>query len=183
MALNLTGQRQPKPKVGVVAACAVAPVVTAADVASKTSLVNQNEYSGKQVSALIVIKASNGDLSIALGKGLDATDKWQPFTMGAAITPAPVAALSLSTDLPATKTAAPASDVTFTIVAAGGHKPLTYQWYYESILIDPAINPSAATASLVNHAVTTESSGNYHAVVTDSLGNVVTSTTCALTVA
>lgn len=178
MALNLTGQRQPKPKVGVVAACAVAPVVTAADVASKTSLVNQNEYSGKQVSSLIVIEATNGNLSIALGKGLDATDKWQPFTMGTAITPAVPAALSFTTNLPATKSGTAGSDVTLDVVVAGGHKPLTFKWLKGTAVVSGA---TGATLTLASAAA--GDSGAYKCVVTDRTGATITSATCTLTVA
>lgn len=90
--------------------------------------------------------------------------------------------LKLTTDLSPTKSVADGADATFAIVAAGGTGPYSYQWYYNDILIDSSINPSAATATLVNHAVTAASEGVYHAVVTDSLGNTVISTKSTLTV-
>lgn len=91
-------------------------------------------------------------------------------------------AVTLSTDLPATKTAATGDDVPFAVVATGGTSPYTYKWYWNNVLIDSSINPSAATATLTNNAVTTASSGGYRVVVSDSAGTSVTSTTCNLTV-
>lgn len=90
--------------------------------------------------------------------------------------------MTLTTDLPATKTATVGDDVTFEVVAAGGTGTLTYKWYWNDVLIDSGVNPTAATASLVNHAVEVESAGTYKAVVTDAEGTSVTSTGCALIV-
>lgn len=98
-------------------------------------------------------------------------------------------ALSLSTDLPATKDATSGDDVTFTVAATGGTTPYTYQWFWSDtpggagVLIDSGVNPTAATASLVNHAVTAESEGEYWCVVTDDDAHTVTSTRCELAVA
>lgn len=79
-------------------------------------------------------------------------------------------------------------DVTWTIEASGGSKPYTYKWLWKGttgdyVEIDAAINPTAATASLINHAVTTASSGSYKCEVTDAKGAKVESVVSVLTVA
>lgn len=101
------------------------------------------------------------------------------------------APLHLTTDLPATKTAVAGTDVSLAIVVAGGTKPYSYSWYYNhgygaDTYIDPTDpgdpNPSAATATLVNPAVDTMSSGKYRCVVADATGDTIASTTVNLTV-
>jgi hypothetical protein len=91
-------------------------------------------------------------------------------------------ALVFKTNLPAAKSVAVGTDLTLTIAIQGGSTPYAYQWYYGEIAIDPAINPSAAMASLINHAVTIESSGSYWCQVTDASGRVIDSVRCAVTV-
>lgn len=96
--------------------------------------------------------------------------------------------LGLALNLPATKSAAVGADVTFSITATGGMKPYSYEWSFKAtagsyVVIDPAVNPSAATASLVNHSVAVNSSGTYKCKVTEALGDTITSTECVLTVA
>lgn len=73
------------------------------------------------------------------------------------------------------------ANATFTVVA-GGAGTKAYQWYYEGILIDSQINPTAATASLVNSAVTLPSAGSYWCVITTSGNQSVTSAHSVLTV-
>ncbi|AXF41649.1 tail fiber protein [Salmonella phage vB_SalM-LPST94] len=96
--------------------------------------------------------------------------------------------LSLTTDLAASQDVADGADATFTIVAAGGTTPYSYAWYYsdtpggEGVVIDAGVNPTAATASLVNHAVTAASEGEYWCVVEDADGHSVTSARCELAV-
>lgn len=98
------------------------------------------------------------------------------------------AALSFSTDLPATKDGADGSDVTFTVEATGGKTPYTYEWRYSDTpgaagtVIDAGVNPTAATASLVNHAITAASEGEYWCVVKDADNTTITSTRCELAV-
>lgn len=106
------------------------------------------------------------------------------LTIDAAVTVAAsfVPALKFTTDLPTTKSAVAGSDVTFAVVATGGKAPYSYKWYFGTTLIDAAINPSAATASLVNHAVASNSAGDYKVEVTDAAGTKITSKVCALTV-
>lgn len=96
--------------------------------------------------------------------------------------------MAFATNLTATKSAAVGADVTFAIVAKDGVPPYTYVWSYKAaagsyVVIDSAINPTAATASLVNSAVTTASSGTYKCEVTDNAGTKITSVECVLTVA
>lgn len=99
-------------------------------------------------------------------------------------------AVSLKTDLTATKTAAVGANATFKVVAQDGKTPYTYAWYYNDAnggadtLIDSTVNPTAATDTLVNSAVTTASSGNYWCIVSDSStpAGTVTSKKCKLTV-
>jgi len=88
----------------------------------------------------------------------------------------------LTTDLTPTLSVDDGADATFAIVVAGGTSPYSYQWYYNDILIDSSINPSAATATLVNHDVTAASEGVYYCIVTDSAGKTITSTKSTLTV-
>lgn len=93
----------------------------------------------------------------------------------------------LTTDLAPTLSVADGADATFAIVAAGGASPYTYKWYWNDIYIDPNAdpenpNPTAATATLVNHAVTSASAGVYYCVVTDSAGKTITSAKSTLTV-
>ncbi|MEG1904017.1 MAG: immunoglobulin domain-containing protein [Bacteroidales bacterium] len=99
----------------------------------------------------------------------------------------PANPLAFTTDLPATKTAAVGEDVTWTVAVTGGTAPYTYVWSYKAsggsyVVIDSSVNPTAATASLVNHAVTAESSGTYKCVVTDSASGSITSVESVLTV-
>lgn len=88
----------------------------------------------------------------------------------------------LTTDLTPTLSVADGADATWAIVAAGGTAPYTYKWYFNDILIDSTINPTAATATLVDHAVTSASAGVYYCVITDSAGKTITSTKSTLTV-
>ena len=107
-------------------------------------------------------------------------------------TPAP---LHLTTDLPAMTTATAGDDVSLKVVAAGGTSPYSYKWYYNpgygaDIYIDPTDpgvpggnpNPSAATATLVNHAVDSASSGLYRCVISDATGDEIASMQTTLVV-
>jgi hypothetical protein len=130
----------------------------------------------------VAIRETSGALNGMIATGSTNVDTWLPMTAGSAITPAVVAAMALGTDLPATQSVATAADATFTTAVTGGHAPLTYAWFWDGIYIDPAINPTAATAVLVNHAVTAASAGAYQVVVTDAAGIELESSTCVLTV-
>lgn len=95
--------------------------------------------------------------------------------------------VKLTTDLTATKSVAEGADAEFKIVATGVGT-LSYSWRWRATAgdawneIDPAINPTAATATLVNHAVTSASAGDYQATVTDQSGHMQHSKICTLTV-
>lgn len=124
----------------------------------------------------------------ALRKGLGLSPShtnrkvWKIFTKAYANSGPVVPALSFSKNLVLTQTATVGDNVTFSITATGGKTPYTYKWYYGAVLIDSAINPTAATATLVNSAVEVASSGAYKAEVTDSAGAKITSNVCTLTV-
>lgn len=90
--------------------------------------------------------------------------------------------LAFIKDLPATKTADADNDVVWDVEVEGGRPMYIYKWYFGSTLIDPTINPTAATATLVNRAVTSASAGSYRCEVTDNTGTKITSTTSVLTV-
>lgn len=183
-AMGVTGQRQPTSVQYKVAACATAPVAPSTDFTAIGSNINQREFSGKQDGAFAISKnTSSGNLTLMLATGLERADTWIPMTRSATLTPtASPAALSFTTNLAPTQSVAAAADATFTVVGAGGYKPYHYDWYYEGILIDPAINPTAATASLVNHAVTSASAGKYWVVITDLDGKTIKSVEQTLTV-
>ena len=94
----------------------------------------------------------------------------------------PVPALAFSTNLTATKTAVSGTDATFSVVATGGTTPYTYAWYKDDVLIAPASNATASTASLKLTAVDDTAEASYKVVVTDSATRTITSIACALTV-
>lgn len=178
MALPITGQKTPKPKVSRVAACSVAPVVPEAEVKSASSLVNKEEQSGKQKGALIIMEAtSGGALSFLLAKGGQATDNWIPFTMDAAITPATIAQFKFTTDLPATKSVATSAALALTVAASGGVAPYHYAWTKDGA----KVGTDAATYNVASAAA--GNAGKYKVVVTDTAGTQITSTECTVTVA
>lgn len=86
------------------------------------------------------------------------------------------------TTQPTSQSVAAGANVTLSVVAAAGTGTKTYQWYYQGFKIDGTINPTALTASLVNNAVTKQSSGDYWCVVS-STGEQVKSNAAKLTVA
>lgn len=103
------------------------------------------------------------------------------------------AALVLTTDLPRQMSASATNDATFTTKVEGGTTPIEYKWYWrkddqsEWVFIDPEADPdnpntSAATDTLVNHAVSVESAGYYMMTATDKDGDQVSSTPCYLIV-
>lgn len=178
MALPITGQKTPKARWTRVAACAVAPVVPLAEINSLSAEVNQRESSGKQVNALVVVKDTSGNLILALGSDDTKEATWQKFTMGTAITPATLAALSFTTDLTATKSVAAAAALSLPVVVAGGAAPYTYRWYKNGTLVS-----GQTTATFTVASATSGDSGKYKVVVEDSRGVTITSTECTVTVA
>lgn len=103
-------------------------------------------------------------------------------------TPSPgVVPLAFVTNLPLTKTASDGDDVTWNVSVNGGKTPYTYVWSWKGstggyVVIDSSVNPTAATASLVNHAVSASSAGTYKCVVTDADNTTITSAESVLTV-
>lgn len=93
-----------------------------------------------------------------------------------------VPALAFSTNLTATKTAVEGTDATFSVVVTGGKTPYTYKWYKDDVLIAPASNATASTASLKLTAVDDTAEASYKVVVNDSDAKTITSASCALTV-
>lgn len=91
--------------------------------------------------------------------------------------------LVIATELPRVISTIEGKDVNWHVDAAGGKLPYTYKWQFKAntdgaifVNIDSGVNPSAATASLVNHAVTVESAGTYKVIVTDANGTTAEST-------
>jgi alpha-L-arabinofuranosidase len=79
------------------------------------------------------------------------------------------------TQQPTNQTVIQGSNATFTVTATGT-MPLSYQWYFNSVVLDAATN---ATLSL--NGVQTNNAGNYYAVVSNPAGS-VTSSNAVLTV-
>lgn len=93
-----------------------------------------------------------------------------------------VPALAFSTNLTATKTVTEGTDAIFPVVVTGGKTPYTYQWYKDDVLITPASNATASTASLKITGVDDTAEASYKVVVNDSSSKTITSEICALTV-
>jgi len=71
---------------------------------------------------------------------------------------------------PANQTVSVGANVTYSVGATGSN--LTYQWRRNGVPIDPAINPSAATATLQLTNVQTSDTGIYDVVVSNDGGSV-----------
>ncbi|BBC78246.1 tail protein [Escherichia phage EcS1] len=87
-----------------------------------------------------------------------------------------VPALSLSTDLSATKSVVSGKTLTLTIVAANGKTPYTYQWKRAGVEI-----PSETAATFTKSASPADA-GTYTCEVTDDNNDKITSNTCVVTV-
>jgi len=83
--------------------------------------------------------------------------------------------LVIGTALPRVISTIEGKDVSWSVVVLGGKAPYTYKWYWGTTLIDDKVNPTAKTATLVNHKVTAESAGLYKVEVSDANGTKVTS--------
>lgn len=90
--------------------------------------------------------------------------------------------LILGTALPRVISTIEGKDVTWHVDVAGGKAPLTYKWQFKANTvgaaftdIDSGENPTAKTATLINHAVTAESAGTYKVIVTDGNGTTIES--------
>lgn len=91
--------------------------------------------------------------------------------------------LLIATELPRVISTIEGKDVNWHVDATGGKLPYSYKWQFKAdtdgadfVDIDDGANPSAATASLVNDAVTVESAGTYKVIVTDANGTTAEST-------
>lgn len=157
-------------------ACSTAPVAPAADFTSASSLINQREFSGKQLGA-VAIRDTAGVLNGMIALGEVTTSGWAPLTAGSVITPAAVAALSFSTNLAATASVATGAAISLPVVVTGGHAPYTYTWYKNGVVISGATAATYAKASAA-----AGDAGSYKCVVTDVDGEVVTSVTCVLSI-
>jgi hypothetical protein len=91
--------------------------------------------------------------------------------------------LIIATALPRVVSTIEGKDVNWHVDVAGGKAPITYKWQFLAntdgaayVDIDSTANPSAATASLVNHAVEADSAGTYKVIATDANGTKVEDT-------
>ncbi len=71
--------------------------------------------------------------------------------------------------------------VRFTVTVTSIATPITYQWRFNDVPLDPALNPSAAKSMLLLTNVTVASAGRYSVVVNDTNGS-TTSQVAILTV-
>lgn len=85
--------------------------------------------------------------------------------------------LTIATALPRVVSTIEGKDVTWHVDVAGGKAPITYKWFFKAntagasyVEISSSVNPSAATATLTNHAVTGASAGMYKVEATDANG-------------
>lgn len=83
--------------------------------------------------------------------------------------------LVIGTALPRVVSTIEGKDVSWTVEVLGGKAPYTYKWFWNDVVIDASVNPTAETATLVNHAVTAASAGIYKVEVTDANGTKITS--------
>lgn len=88
-------------------------------------------------------------------------------------------ALTLSTDLPATKDAAVGETFSIGVVAAGGVPPYTYDWYKDGV--HSGLSTSTTTIEFTDAQAS--DSGERHVIVTDSASQTIESTHCVVTVA
>lgn len=86
---------------------------------------------------------------------------------------------------PTSTATCPGRSAEFSVGVTGGVPPFTYQWRRNASAIDPAGNPSAATATLTLPGVDLSSAGSYDCVVTSSGAgpcNIITSNAATLEV-
>lgn len=97
--------------------------------------------------------------------------------LGVAATPAALIAQGFDIGNGSEQTLAAGTNATFATTAANAVGTVTYKWFWAPrhggpyTEIDPAINPTAATGSLVNSAITTGSAGVYVCHATDADGS------------
>lgn len=90
----------------------------------------------------------------------------------------------VATPLPHVVSTIEGKDVFFHVDIGGGKAPITYAWQFKAMTagadwvdIDDGENESAATATLINHAVTAASAGYYKVIATDANGTTAESET------
>ena len=177
MALSITGQRQPKSTQYRVVACSTAPVALTADFAAASALINQREFSGKQLGAVAIREGGSGELNGMIALGELTTSGWAPMTAGTPITPAAVSPLAIDTDLPATDSVATGAAISLAITAKDGHAPYTYAWYKDGVRV-----AGQTSATFSKAAAAAGDAGVYLCIVTDADGETVTSTACTLSI-
>ena len=177
MALSATGQRQPRSVTYRVAACSTAPVATTAAFADKGNIINQREFSGKQLGAVAIREATNGVLNGMVSLGDENVSAWVPMTAGTPITPATVAALSFSTNLSATASVATGAAISLAVVVAGGYAPYTYVWTKGGTVVAGQTGATFSKAAAV-----AGDAGVYQCTVTDLSGKVIKSVSCTLSI-
>ncbi|AXH71881.1 MAG: tail fiber protein [Caudoviricetes sp.] len=97
--------------------------------------------------------------------------------LGVVATPAALIAQGFDIGNGSQQTKAVGDNVTFATTAANAVGTVTYKWFWAPkhgrpyTEIDPAINPTAATASLVNSSLTLASAGVYVCHATDADGS------------
>ena len=177
MALSVTGQKQPKSVTYRVVACSTAPVALTAAFADKANIINQREFSGKQLGAVAIREGSGGALNgmVALGKDIDSP--WVPMTSGTPITPATIAALSFTTNLAATASVATGAAISLPVVVAGGYAPYTYVWTKGGTVVAGQTGATFSKAAAV-----AGDAGVYQCTVTDLSGKVIKSVSCTLSI-
>ena len=91
--------------------------------------------------------------------------------------------LVIATKLPRVISTIEGKDIFWHVDVGGGKAPITYKWQFKAntsgadfVDIDSSANPSAATATLVNHAVDVSSAGTYKVIATDANGTKAEST-------
>ena len=87
------------------------------------------------------------------------------------------AALSLTTDLAATKTVAKGAALELAVVATGGVAPYSVTWFKGGSAIQ-----TLGSSTLNLGAATLNMAGSYHAEVYDAAGKEIQSTTCVVTI-
>lgn len=177
MALDVTGQRQPKSVQYRVAACSTAPVALTAAFADKTNIINQRESSGKQLGAVAIREGAAGALNGMVALGDTDVAAWVPMTAGIPITPATVAALAFTTNLSATSSVATGAAISLAVVVAGGYAPYTYVWTKGGTVVAGQTGATFSKASAV-----AGDAGVYQCTVTDLSGKVIKSVSCTLSI-
>lgn len=175
--MDITGQRQPKSVTYRVAACSTAPVAPIASFANKAHIINQREYSGKQLGAVAIREGASGILNGMVALGSDDVSPWVAMKVGSSITPAAVQVLKFTTDLNATASVATGAAISLPVVVAGGYAPYTYVWTKGGNVV-----AGQTGATFTKAAAVAGDAGVYQVTVTDLSGKVIKSVACTLSI-